>query len=284
MENSKLIYFAPDKWGTLEKFQKFCAGTYKFPKYIHRALSGSASNFCKANILLQMAVAHSPKLKEDKTQLREHGYTPAQCAKELSALIEAILLNLYSSIDCTRKVVTYIYKGHRGVKDSTRKFFKAIQDCTVSETVPAEIRNAFMEAHWYTDFREIRDHLTHSDIGSCSLNERTGKVFYMHAGLGTEMKALVIEDIFAYMEALSTSINKFIGKIFNHLNETLDDVEVWQICGIFGRRIYTRWVRLSEAKDFNSGRCDASKWLEKSDFPDCPFMQKCEAFEKRNNR
>ncbi len=278
-----VIAFAPDRWGMLERFQHFYAGTYSFDADTQKALAGSANHFHKARILLQVAQQHVARLPEDRVQLEEHGYTPAQRGKELSALIESILLDLYSSVDCTRKVVTFIYRNHRGVKESTRKFFQGVADGKVADSVPQEIRDAFAGADWYPDFRRMRDALTHSDIGSCHLDDTTNEVFYMHAGLGKDNKALVIRDIFAYIEELVTQINRFMGKIFHCLNGTLKDDEVWQMCGMFGGRVYSRWVRVSEARDFNSGRCDAFKWFEKDENPDCPFMKECEAYKRRNS-
>jgi hypothetical protein len=80
----------------------------------------------------------------------------------------------------------------------------------------------------------MRDALTHSDIGSCHLDDKSGKVFYMHGGLGTNTKAFVIEDIFSHIDNLMAGINQFMGKVFHCLNGTLEDREVWQMCGIFG--------------------------------------------------
>jgi hypothetical protein len=267
----------------MERFQHFYAATYTFDADTQKALPGAANHLNKALILLQIARQHAAKLPEDRAQLREHGYTSAQRGRELSALIESILLDLYSSLDCTRKVVTFLYQKHRGVKKTTRKFFKAIAAGKVDDKVPKEIRDAFASAAWYDDFRRIRDALTHSDIGSCHLDEKNGKVFYMHVGLGRDNKALVIDDIFAHIEDLVTQINQFMGKVFNCLNRELKDDEVWQMCGIFDGRVYSRWVRPNEAKDFNSGRCDAFKWFEKDENPDCPFMGECHAYRRRKS-
>ncbi len=242
---------------------------------------GAANHFNKSLLILGVARDHVRKLPEDDAQLEERGFTAAQRGRELSALIESILLGLYSSVDCARKVITSIYRKHRGVKQSTRKFFKACADGTVAETVPGEIRNAFSSARWYNDFRRLRDALTHSDIGSCHLDQDSGKVSYMHAWLGANNRALVIEDIFLHLENLFAQVNQFMGEVFHYLNETLNDDEVKQMCGIFGGRGYTRWVRPSEATDFNSGRCDAYRWFEKDENPDCPFMGTCEAYGRK---
>ncbi len=281
--NCIVISFAPDKWGTHDLFKNFYRGTYTFTPDIQYALSGAANHFHKALILLQVAREHIARLNEDKEQLEKYGYTPAQRGKELSALIESILLDLYSSVDCTRKIVTFIYKSHRGVKQSTRKFFQAVKEGKVEETVPVQIRDAFASAHWYSDFRRMRDALTHSDIGACHLDDKSAKVSYMHGALATNTRALVIDDIFSHIDNLIAEINQFMEKIFHFLNSTLEDRDVWQICGIFDGRVYSRWVRPSEAKDFNSGICDSFKWFEKDENPKCPFIGKCEAYGRRNS-
>lgn len=273
--------FAPERWGTLERFQHFYGNTHHFDRDTQKALPGAANHFNKALILFDVAKQHVTLLSEDRTQLKERGYTPARRGRELSALLESVLLDLYSSIDCTRKVVTFIYRQHRGVKQSTRKFFQSAAGGTIGTTVPEGIRNAFACATWYDAFRALRDAITHSDVGSCHLDEKTGKVFYMHTGLVRDGKDLVIEDIFDHIDKLKESVNQFMGQVFQCLNEGLNDDEVWQMCGVFDGRIYSRLVRPCEAVDFNSGRCDAFAWFEKEENPDCPFMHECSAYHRK---
>jgi len=282
IHNYKVIVFAPDKWGQLERFRYFYDTTYLLDQNAQKALHGAVSHFYKARIFLHFAYQQAPKLSEDRDQLQKHGYTPAQRSHELAALIEAMLQDLYSSVDCARQVVTFIYHNHRGVTESTRKFFQAAAAGKVADTVPSEIRNGFAKADWYNDFRSLRDALTHSDVGSCHLDETSGKVSYMHAGLRTDDKALVINDIFNHVESLVDQVNTFMGTVFQYLNQTLRDEETWQMCCVSNGRVYSRLVRPSEAVDFNSGRCEAFKWFEKGDNPDCPFMGTCEAYTRRN--
>lgn len=281
-KSNKVICFAPEHWGTLERFHHFYSKTYSFDKDTQKALSGTVNHFRKVETLLRIAKQHKPMLMEDRKQIEQYGYTPAYRSKELAALIESIIQTLYSSVDCTRKVVTFIYKGHRGVKQSTRKFFNAVANGNVADTVPMEIREAFAKAQWYNKFRKLRDALTHSDIGSCHLDEATQIVFYMHTSLEINNKTLIIDDIFNYVETLIGEVNMFNGKVFHFLNQTLQDEEISQICGIFNYRFYSRWVRPNEAVNFNSGRCDSFKWFEKDENPACPFAGTCQAYERRN--
>jgi len=280
---SIVIAFAPERWGTLELFQHFYGNTHHFDRDTQKSLPGTANHFNKALILFEVAKQHVTLLSEDRTQLTECGYTSARRGRELSALLESALLDLYSSIDCTRKVVTFIYRKHGGVKQSTRKFFQSAAGGTIGTTVPEGIRKAFACATWYTDFRVLRDAITHSDVGSCHSDEKSGKVFYLHAGLERDGKNLVIEDIFDHIDKLKDSVNQFMGQVFQCLNADLKDDEVWQMCGVFDGRIYSRLVRPSEAIDFNSGRCDAFAWFEKEENPVCPFMQECLAYRRKTD-
>jgi hypothetical protein len=222
-----------------------------------------------------IALEISPKLAEDESELKEHGYTDSKRSKELSALIESVILELYSSLDCTRKIISEIYKTHRGVRDSTHKLFNNMFEGTVAETVPLEIRDTFQSASsWYPEFLKIRDALTHSDVGSCHLS-KDGKIRYSNFATGDGKRPFTKEDIFQYLDTLQEQINRFTGSIFAYLNTTLHDDEVQQLCGIFGGLGYTRYVRPSEAIDFNSGKCN--NWFDSPGKPRCPLADNCGA-------
>lgn len=281
MENPTIIRFAPDRWGELERFAQFYSGTFQFKPTTQKALSGAINHFRKAVTFKNLAVKLVPNLELDEKELEARGYSPALNSKELSAVIEGIILELYSSIDCTRKIIKEIYGKYRGIPDSTRKLFQNAFEDKIDERVPEFLRKTIKEADWYPAFRKIRDELTHSDIGSCHRDSKTGKIFYMHSGFQIESRALVVEDIFGKIDEDFSNVNSFLGKVYAHLNSSLSDKEVWQMCGIFGGRIYTRFVVPSKAIDFNSGRCDAYQWFEKNDNPICPFVDKCGAYKNR---
>jgi hypothetical protein len=282
MENPTVISFAPDRWGQLERFAKFHSGTFQFTPTTQKALSGAINHFRKAVTFKNLAVKLVPNLELDEKELEAHGYTPALNSKELSAVIEGVTLELYSSIDCTRKIISEIYGRYPGItKDSTRKLFQNAFDNKIDERVPEFLRTTIKEANWYPAFRKVRDELTHSDIGSCHRDTKTGKVFYMHSGFQIDGRALVIEDIFGKIEEDFSNVNGFLGKVYAHLNTLLSDKEVWQMCGIFGGRIYSRFVVPSQAIDFNSGYCDAFRWFEKEPDHICPLIERCGAYKNR---
>jgi hypothetical protein len=149
--NCKVITFSPKIWGTQQRFEHFYSSTYSFNRYTQYAIKGSSNHFYKALHFLNVAKDISPKLTEDNAELEKKGYTDSARSGELSALVEAIILEFYSSIDCTRQIVTTIYKKHQGVPQSTRKFFQAAFDDKVAETVPLDIREAFRASQWYPE-------------------------------------------------------------------------------------------------------------------------------------
>jgi hypothetical protein len=282
MKNPTVRTFAPEQWGQLEKFSKFYTATFAISEIGKRSVSGAVNHFHKAITLKSLAAKLSLNLEIDRQEIENKGYTKAINSGELSAVIESVVTELYSSLDCTRKLLSEIYKKYRGVPDSTRKFFQNACAGKFDPNFPEYLLEVLKEASWYPELREFRDELTHSDIGSCHLDKKTKKIFYMHTGLGQNGKSLVIDDIFTKLEEFVGNVNSFTGKVFWFLNQQLKDEEVFQMCGIFYGRIYSRYVSPRNAVDFNSGRCDVYRWFEKEENPTCPFVSTCGAYKNAN--
>jgi len=280
MKLSAAKFFTPNQWGSLEKFSKFYSGTYEFNESGKRALSGALSHYHKALILRNLALKLIPNLDNDEFELSEYGYTSEVNSKELSAVVESILLELYSSIDCCRKVITEIYSNYQGIPDSTQKFFNNVNARKIDNKFPEQLIIAVQEASWYDDFRKIRDELTHLETGICSKNKDTGKISYMHTGFTVQSNYLVIEDIFSEIDQTVTDVNKFLGRVFGYLLTQLKNEPMLQFCGIYQGRLYTRHVSPHEAIDFNSGVCNDYKWFELDENPTCIFVEECGAYKK----
>lgn len=284
MKSGTARIFAPEQWGTLEKFSKFYSGTFELKKSGQRSVSGAINHFHKCLILKQLALKLIPNLEKDEAELAQNGYTNAVNSKELSAVIESAILELYSSVDCTRKVITEIYsKKYQGVPNSTRKYFGNINGEKIDKEFPEQLIIAVKEAQWFEEFRELRDELTHLDTGSCHKDKETGKIRYMHSGFSVNGKALIIEDILHQVDQYIAGVNQFTGRVFAFLLEQLEDKPIIQFCGIFNGRMYTRLVSPYEAKDFHSGTCEAKKWFELDENPSCIFVNECGAYKNANN-
>ena len=276
-----VVTFSPPNWGEVDRFSHFGSTTYRFDERTRNALQGIAGHFHKALILEELAESIAPSLKQDREELNAKGHTGNKNGARLSAVIETVCSELYSSVDCTRQVVAEIYKGFQGVTSkSTRRFFQNAADGTLDPKLPPLIKEAFEDADWYVELRKLRDAVTHSDVGSCRLDEGSGKISYFNAALKDGDKYLRMEDIFEKIRSFQNGVNKFEGKVFRGLNKTLKNDETFQVCGFFGGRVYSRFVRPSEAVDFHSGRCDALNWFEKDNNPRCPFADQCGAYNR----
>jgi hypothetical protein len=282
MKPGTVRIYAPEQWGSLEKFRGFYSGTYSFSESEKRAVSGAINHFHKGLLLRDLALKLIPKLEIDEAELNEYGFTHAINSRELSAIVEGVIIEIYSSLDCIRKVITEIYSNYRGIPNSTRKFFKNIKNKKIDERFPEQLVCAVNEATWYEEFCRIRDELTHLDTGNCHKDKETEKIQYMHTGLKIDGKILIIDDLIQKLEQLISDVNQFTGRVFSYLLTQLKDERILQHCGIFNGRMYTRYVASSEAVDFHGGVCDARKWFELEENPTCPYADECGAYKNAN--
>jgi len=219
--NATVRVFAPDHWGELERFVHLYGETFALGRMEARAVTGTLNHFRKALTLARLAKKLKPNLAMDREQLEQHGYTPAENSRELSAVIEEVYTELYSSIDCATTVIFALHSRCRGLPKSTRGMFQRVRDGKVGPDFPAPLRDALKDADWFDKLRSIRDELTHSDIGNCHLEKDGTTVHYMHSGLHTAGRSLIIDDAFHDVDFLLDAVNRFHGKVFQYLNAQL---------------------------------------------------------------
>lgn len=273
-------FFAPELWGEVDKFSKLCAKTYKFTKYGAKALNGVQSHFKKALILRRLCDKLIPNLDLDKAELKKKGFSPTHNSRELSAVVEACIVELYSSLDCCAKTLRSIYgENSRGFKKSTRWLFANFDE--ISGSFPQAVKAIFKTTNWYTELRVLRDELTHLDTGSCHFDDESQTIRYMHTGIEISGKALIVEDIVSWLDTKIEVINQFLGMIFNYLNSTLANENVMQFCGIGTGRFYARMVNPTEPLTKDSGSCLSHNWFELPEHPSCPFMDQCGAYGRK---
>ncbi len=276
-----VVSFYPPSWGEVDRFSHFYSTTYRFDERLTGILRGIPGHFHKAIILEELAQSIAPDLRKDREELSAKGYSGNKNGARLAAVIETIFCELYSSVDCARQIVGEVYHGCQGVPDSTRKFFQNAAAGKMDQKIPEPVRNAFAKADWYHMLRKLRDAVTHSDVGSCYLDEGSGKTRYMNTATKDDGdKCLIVEDVFGRIETFKKEVNSFEGQIFRVLNQTIKNEEVFQVCGFFSGRVYSRFVRPLDAVDFNSGRCDALGWFEKEGNPRCPYADNCGAYKR----
>ena len=117
--------FAPERWGQIDRFATFFAASFPDAKDVERrAVSGVGNHFRKAMTLRSLAIRMMPTLAIDRQQLAEKGYTPAQHAVELAAVVENVFTERYSAVDCARQIFSARYPV-KGLPNSTRRLSRA---------------------------------------------------------------------------------------------------------------------------------------------------------------
>jgi hypothetical protein len=224
--------FAPEQWGQLDRFATFFAASFPNAKYVERrAVSGAGNHFRKAMVLRSLAIRMMATLVIDRQQLAEKGYTPAEHAVDLAAVVENVFTELYSAVDCARQVFSARYPG-QGLPNSTRKMFARVCSGVLDTVLPSELLSAFKEADWYDPLRVLRDEITHWDVGSVHQDETTGKVSYIC------MWALAPEKVI-------------------------------QLCGLHQGGALIREIRPEQPITFDSGKCLAVARIEAEGKPTC---------------
>jgi hypothetical protein len=275
-----LRMFAPELWGEVDKFQRFYTTTYTFNERDVRAVEGVQAHFIKFLRLSALGRKLQPNLGIDEAQLDEGGFTPADNAGELATVIEAAILELYSSIDCTVKVLRAIYGGTtRGFRDSTRSLFQSIDKLTGE--FPDALKPVFANANWYPELLLLRDELTHLATGVVRRNSTGGPVYYIHYGLKPSGNPLEIEDVFSWLETMTGHVNAFLGIVFHHLNGTLKDTPIMEPCGMVESRILLRQLSPADQITFDSGTCMSWIWFDLPGNPTCPFKDHCGAYRNK---
>lgn len=271
--------FAPELWGEVSKFKAIASAKYSFRGVKARALNGVAAHFDKANIFLGIAKSWIPRLEVDEIELDANGFSAAQNARELAALVEGVFLELYSSIDCCVEVLHLVYSDtSRGFALSTSKMFQNPMGITGS--FPEQLKPIVQSASWFHELRKFRDELTHWDVGHCSRNRETGKITYFHPILSDQAVNHTVEDIFGWLEQKVDSVDAFLGSAFHVMNTTITSGHVRQICGMVEGRMLERILDLSKPINFDNGSCLSRHWFEVDGNPKCPFLHDCKAYDR----
>ena len=275
-----LIGFAPEEWDAVRRFGAFYRVTYRFNKVATDALLGIEGRTEKLRVLRGLAERLAPQLVEDQAELDQHGYTPATRSKALAAVLETMVCELYSILDCTKTVLHAVYPTAQAMtKKSTDKLFSNAAEGKIGGSVPGAIVAALASAHadWFGQLRRLRVQLIHFNVGSCS-RQSDGSITYVHSGLGSGGQALVIENMMNRIAEFHRQVSEFLDTVFGNLNKALSDERAKQVCGIFGGLIYERNVSVNEAIDFHGGVCFSHEWFDRPDRQRCPLADCCGAY------
>lgn len=269
--------FAPERMREVDRFKIFSGTQHEFRARDWRTLSGVENHFHKAGTLLSLAQRLLHDLEADEKELEEKGFTEAQASRDVAAMVEGVIVELYSVVDCTARLLFVIYRAEsKGFRDSTSRLFERVEN--ISGSFPDRLKFTIGKADWFNELRSIRDELIHRDTGRCSKNQQTGLLDYWHSNLWDGEKQKPIEDVFGWLLKMRDRVNELIGEVFNELNKGITSGSANQLCGFVEGRGLMRSLDASMPLDFDNGVCLSHQWFTLPENPSCPFMDKCGAF------
>ena len=275
------LMFAPDHWTALGKLKAFLGPPFRDSRELQNALQASVDRARRFETLAALANRLQPSLLEDLEELERTGFTPAQRSSEFAALIEVLLCELYAVLDALRYTLYWAYPTVRGVqKKSTSKLFSRASEGQYGEDFPKEIVVMLKTAYndWFLELRRFRTELTHGGTGSCHIDKDSHRVKYIHSGLGSTHRALVIDDVVGKVNELTGKVFVLMRGVGDYMYRQLRGEEKIQFCGIYKGRMYTRRVAPSPDLTWQSGICDAKRWFEEKPEFHCPLANRCEAY------
>jgi hypothetical protein len=281
------LMFTPEQWSSITKFRRMMGPPFEINRELQKGVSSAENHLAKFTVLAGLANRLGERLAEDQAELDQKGHSPAIRSKEFAALIESLFCELYAVLDGVRRTLYAAYRNVAGVQNaSNEKLFKRASENGYGSEFPESIRTALAAAYvsWFPKLRLIRTEVTHGDIGSCHLDEKSETVRYMHSGLGSRTKALVIEDVIAELNQHWMSVSELVENIFSSLCSKLEPIERTTFCGVYKGRFYQRDVAPSAVMTFNSGRCKSIAWFEKEPGHECPLRQHCGAYQRAISR
>jgi hypothetical protein len=288
-----ILAFAPEQWGEVGRFVHLWRTTYEFNRRVGECLNGVSGHFAKALVLHGLANSLTPALAHERVELEQKGHSSNIHSSRLAAVLEEVFCELYSAVECSAQVVRGVYGRLRGVPGSSRDLFKNAKTGKLDRNFPKDLERVLIDGwQWIEPLAGLRDAITHTEPGLCTwTNAET--VRYINGSAGSKDRAHVEEDVFGRIQKEEERVNEFLGLVFRHLNSTLKDVEVRLPCGIFQSVAFLRDVKVSELRDFSSGRCLSCRWFDGPEriecageeapsarIPTCPLIQTCGAYRR----
>ncbi|HEX7719768.1 MAG TPA: hypothetical protein VF389_08180, partial [Woeseiaceae bacterium] len=276
-----LIQFAPERWSAAERFGAFVGPPYRVDTHMRRGTGAVLAHPRKFDLLAELANACLGELQADQDQIARNGYSPALGGKRFAALAEAMIAELYSTLDGVRQVIFSAFREVRGVQNgSTEKLFVRAHLNQYGPDFPEEIRTVLAQSYssWFPRLRLLRSENTHGDIGSCHLDPASGNVRYFHDGIRDGARCLVIENMTAYLNATARHVSELVSAVFDYLYRRLLPVEHETMCGVFRGRMYLRMVAAGPDLSSHSGRCMSINWFTREPGYECPRRADCGAF------
>jgi hypothetical protein len=250
----------------------------------YEGLDACIGHLHKYEIFARVADRIVPELPKDYEELEKYAASRNIHSQEFGALSEAMICELYASLDGLRQFLCALYPKVQGMQNkSNEKLFRKAKDRAYSADFPEPLRIALAEAYdeWFLKLRILRGEITHGTIGHCHVNQDKQTVTYYNEGLGSNGNVFVLEDVVSVVKSYHGKIQSFIAKISEYFINQLSPIERMYPCGTYLGLMYIRVVAPSPRLTFNDGHCASWNWFEKEGQHFCPLAKTCGAYTRK---
>lgn len=280
-----LIQFTPERWSNLEKLLRHLNAAAGKNGNVRKGLHDCSSHLAKVPVFWRIAKKLRPGLQNDDDELETYGGTNGLSGAEMAAVFESIICELYSALDGLRLFFYGEYKNVKGVQNSSNgKLFGNAKNEKYGIEFPEEIRGLLSKAseEWFEELRGFRTELTHGSAGFCSWNRESDTITYMNQGIKESSNRLqFIDDMESKIRFYEASVMAFVETIAEYYLDRVDNIPVFQVCGMFKARVYTRAVVINRNTVSFDGHCLAHEWFDMNPEFRCPMAEGCEAYGRK---
>jgi len=272
------LSFLPEKWDSFTKFKSFKCDSPKKYQYYLLGISSINDHKEKFKVLAEITEDIVSGFEIEQKEFEEHGHSTLKYSRRYAAIIECLIMELYAVLDGLKNIIYSLYPKVQGIpKDKVSKLFTNAKEGKTGIDFPIKLKDLLVQAHddWYLILRKYRTLFTHGNLGNCTIDKINNTISYIHRGLGTSDKKIVIEDITQYVNDSYVNCFTLVNNFFDYFYNNLQMSSTKILCGFYQGLGYQRLIEPEDNLTFNSGICLSSKYKTP-----CPLKDNCQAYNR----
>ena len=280
------LQFTPEQWSQLVRLRALLGKPLPTTRESCQALDACLGHLRKYQVFARVANRIIPSLPKDREELDRFGSSRNLHSEEFGALTEAMLCELYSSLDGLLEFFQAIYPAMKPLQKMrfASILFQSAKDGELPVDFPESVRALLAVAHteWFEELRKLRIEITHGTVGFFSLDEKLEAVTYFNDGLSsTGHNVFHIKDIVAVVRNFDNQVRALFEEIAKFYLAQLLPIPRMYTCGLYRGLLYIRMIEPSSDLNFNSGHCASWNWFEQDSEKFCPLAKQCGAYTRK---
>jgi hypothetical protein len=159
------LQFTPEHWSQLVRLRALLGNPLPTTRESYQALDACIGHLRKYQVFARIADRIIPSLPKDREELDRYGASRNLHSEEFGALTEAMLCELYSSLDGLLNFFQAMYPTMDQLQKMrfASSLFQSAKEGRLSEDSPEPVRVILAAAYagWFEELRKLRVEITH---------------------------------------------------------------------------------------------------------------------------